>query len=167
MIPARTSVLLVVALAAGACARRPPHESTTSESHPVGIMLERKPCYGTCPVYSLTISGDGHVFFEGRQHVDSVGKFSAHIDPDRLIALIRLFDEKQFFELDDRYVMGEKNCQPYATDAPTVITSLTARGQTKRVEHDAGCVGVPARLGEIERAIDQAAGVARWIGRRG
>jgi hypothetical protein len=129
------------------------------------ITLERKTCYGTCPVYLLTVT-EGGVVFEGRQHVDSVGTFTAHIDAGRFAALVRLFDEKQFFALDDRYVYGVPSCQPYAADAPIVIVSLTSNGRAKRVEHDAGCVGVPARLGEIERQIDEMVGTARWI-RRG
>lgn len=137
----------------------PAREATT-------VTLERTPCFGTCPVYALTLTSDGRVVFEGRRFVDSIGTFTAHIAASAFDALLHQFDEQQFFTLDDRYVMGEKNCQPYATDAPTAISSITARGQTKRVEHDAGCASAPARLQEIERAIDQAAGVARWIGRR-
>ena len=129
------------------------------------ITLERKPCYGTCPVYRVAVGQDGTVVFEGLQHVDSVGRFTARIDAGRSAALARLFDEHDYFALDDRYAEGMPNCPQYATDAPTVITSIAIGQRTKRVEHDLGCFAVPPRLAELERRIDDLLGTARWIGR--
>lgn len=169
MTAARAAVLIAVALIASACTRRSAaaEKPVAAQTPPPAVItLERQPCFGTCPVYLLTVSGDGGVVFEGRRNVDSVGRFTAHLDAEHVAALVKLFDEIQFFALDDRYVMGAPGCQSYAADAPIVITSIVTRGRTKRVEHDAGCVGVPTRLGEIERAIDQIVGTARWIGKR-
>lgn len=130
------------------------------------ITLERKPCFGTCAVYTVSIAGDGSLVFDGRAHVDSVRFVSSHIDADRVAALARLFDESEFATLDDRYVNGERNCRLYAADAPVVITSITIRDRVKRVEHDVGCANVPQRLTDLERRIDEIVGTSRWIGHR-
>lgn len=129
------------------------------------VTLERKPCYGTCPVYRVTVGQDGTVLFEGLQHVDSVGRFTGRIDAGRSATLTRLFEEHDYFALDDRYAEGLPNCRQYATDAPTVITSIAIGQRSKRVEHDLGCFAVPPRLGDLERAIDDLLGTSRWIGR--
>src|SRR5471030_1322735 len=89
------------------------------------VTLERRPCYGTCPVYLVTVLGDGSVIFEGRAHVDSVGRFTFRLAADRLAELARLVESERFAALDDRYVYGAPGCGPYATDAPTVIVSVT------------------------------------------
>ncbi|MGK2934005.1 MAG: DUF6438 domain-containing protein [Gemmatimonadaceae bacterium] len=130
---------------------------------PTRVTLERKPCYGTCPVYGVAVADDGAVVFEGLQHVDSIGRFTARIDAQRVAELARVFEEHGYFALDDRYAEGEANCRPYAMDAPTVITSITIGDRTKRVEHDLGCAGVPQRLYDLERRIDEIVGTSRWI----
>lgn len=127
------------------------------------VTLERKPCFGTCPVYRVSVAGDGAVAFEGLGYVDSIGSFTGRIDADRVAALARLFEEQGYFALDDKYAYGEPSCPSYATDAPTVITSVTIGNRSKRVEHDLGCAGVPQRLSDLESRIDEIVGTSRWI----
>jgi hypothetical protein len=110
----------------------------------------------------VSIEGDGSVVFDGIAHVDSARRVTSHIDVARVTALTRLLDESHFFTLDDKYVSGERNCPLYATDAPTVITSIEIGGRTKRVQHDLGCSGPPARLAVLEDRIDELAEVWRW-----
>jgi hypothetical protein len=38
-------------------------------------------------------------------------------------------------------------------------------GRDKRVEHDYGCTGAPAKLETLERRIDEVTGVVRWVGK--
>lgn len=127
--------------------------------------LERKPCFGTCPVYRVSVTGDGAVLFEGVQHVDSIGRFTGRIDRERVAALSRLFEEQNYYALADKYAYGEATCREYAADAPTVITSVATTDRSKQVEHDLGCFNVPTRLSDLERRIDELVGTARWIGR--
>jgi hypothetical protein len=136
----------------------------TTAPLPTRVTLERTSCYGTCPVYRVAVAEDGAVVFEGLQHVDSVGRFTARIDAQRLAELARAAHEHGYFALDDKYTEGEASCGAYAMDAPTVITSVTTGGLFKRVEHDLGCGGVPRRLYDLERGIDEIAGTSRWIG---
>jgi hypothetical protein len=126
------------------------------------VTLERRPCFGTCPVYVVSIAGDGSVVFEGRAHVDSARRITSHIDASSVAAIVRLFDDSEFFTLDDKYIYGEQNCPPYAWDAPIVITSLAKGDRTKRVEHDQGCGGAPGKLTLLENRIDEIAQVWRW-----
>lgn len=130
---------------------------------PTRVTLERRPCYGTCPVYRLAVSEDGLVTFEGLQHVDSIGRFTGRIDARRVAELARAFQEHGYFALDDRYAEGDANCRPYAMDAPTVITSITTGDLSKRIEHDLGCAGAPQRLHDLERRIDEIVGTSRWV----
>lgn len=161
-------VIATLGCGTGAAVARSPSPARAGEtrSQATLITLERKPCFGTCPVYVVTVTGDGVVVFDGRAHVDSIRRVTSRIDTDHVAGLIRLFDESQFFTLDDRYLYGEQNCRQYAADAPIVITSITTGNRAKKVEHDAGCFSVPQRLVDLEQKIDEIVGTARWIGRR-
>jgi len=159
---------------------QPPAQSSPSKSTPVQlpatkpglsvaqaeITLERGPCMGMCPVYKVVLKGDGTVVFEGKQGVDSVGRFTGRVSTEKVAALVRAFEQKNYFSLADRYAYGEAKCSPYIADFPGAITSIKLAGRTKRVEHDPGCPNAPAALTEIEKQIDETAETSRWIGRR-
>jgi hypothetical protein len=110
------------------------------------ITLERTGCYGTCPIYSLTISGDGNVVYEGTRFVKTEGIHSFQIPQENVEELVSLFYQKDYFSLNDRYEVP-------ATDLPTVITSLKVDDKKKTVENYGG--SGPERLHEIERKIDE------------
>ena len=149
-----------------------PSSTAVTPSRFTAITFERTPCFGTCPVYSVTVSGSASasasasVRFTGVRNVDSVGAFTRTIDAATVAALQRAFDDAQYYALDDRYGHGEPNCREYGTDAARIITSITTPDRTKKVDHDLGCANVPTRLTDLYRRFDELVGTARWIGRR-
>src|SRR3954471_18060969 len=52
------------------------------------IMLSRSECYGSCPVYSLTIAGDGTVTYEGKAFVRVQGPASDQVSVSNVQALV-------------------------------------------------------------------------------
>jgi hypothetical protein len=152
------------ALALLACAPRPAVQ-TPASLEDVLITLERGSCFGTCPVYRLTVDGAGKVGYEGKAHVAVVGPASAAIPQSEVRRLLAEFDRAGFDQLANRYTSGQPSCPSYAPDSPTAITSLTRSGATKRVEHDYGCADVPRALTALERLIDDVVGSDRWTGR--
>ena len=142
-----------------------PPRTTAAAASFTQVTFERGPCFGTCPVYSVRVAGDGAVAFTGTRNTDST-RGSARLTSAQLSELSRLFDDHGFFALDSQYVQGSRGCGMYAADAPTVITSVTTATRTKRVKHDIGCSDAPAALGRLETRIEQLVDVSRWIGRR-
>lgn len=130
------------------------------------ITLERTACFGTCPVYRVSIAGNGAVTFEGRRHVRREGVATARIGPAQVRGLLAAVEEAGFFSLADRYEYGEPTCAEYATDNPSAITSIAVGGRTKTVRHDYGCSGAPEQLTVLEARIDSIANSNRWIGAR-
>jgi hypothetical protein len=155
---------LLVACLAGACGRGPAPvpADPVAEGH---LSLERGPCFGTCPVYTVTLERSGAVIFQGRRFVADSGTFTASIPAARADSLFRELDAAGWFAFADRYGMGEPGCEPFATDLPSVVTEVRMGGRTKRIEHDYGCTGAPARLEELERRIDEVVEVRRWVGK--
>lgn len=128
----------------------------------VVITLDRGPCYGTCPVYGLTVLGTGLVRYAGRAHVGTTGADSATISVGDVERLLVEFERVGYDTLPARYSYGEPTCSTYVSDAPSAVTSLRRAGAFWRVEHDYGCAAVPRALTALERLIDQVAGSERW-----
>jgi hypothetical protein len=129
------------------------------------ITFERTPCFGTCPVYRVNVSGNGDVKFEGIRNVDSVGTYAGHIDGAAVSRLARAVADAKYFSLQSSY--GQANCAPYATDAARILTSVSTPEQSKSIDHDLGCgSAAPPALAELYRQFDDIIGTARWIGHR-
>jgi hypothetical protein len=158
-------------LAAAATCTRPSAGGGAADARPApaadttSVSLERRPCFGTCPVYTVRIDGSGAVVFEGRRFVADSGTFSGTIPKVSVDSLLAELDAEGYFRLADRYAAGQPGCGRYATDLPTVVTEVHLGTRAKRVEHDHGCAEAPEVLGRLERRIDQAAGVSKWVGR--
>ena len=169
----RRGILLLAAVAAcsprtPAPAGEPAPSEAVSPADREGalVTLERTPCFGSCPVYQVSIAGDGTVEFVGRRFVARLGSVSDRTAPERVDTLLQALVAGGYFGFADRYVPdAPPACGAYATDAPTVITSVTAGGRTKTIRHDYGCSAAPAELTRLERLIDETAGTGRWTGR--
>jgi hypothetical protein len=119
----------------------------------VRITLERTSCFGTCPVYKVTMQDDGSVSYEGVQFVRVPGKRDWKIEPADVRALARDMEKAGFFEMQDVYTMP-------ATDLPTTYTSLTIGARSKRIKN---YLGAPPALREIEQRIDHVSGAKGYV----
>jgi hypothetical protein len=129
------------------------------------ITLERTSCYGTCPIYKITISADGNVSYEGRRFVKKTGTAKSVISQEQIRELLAAFEEIKFFELRSQYAEREDGCKEWWTDMPSAITSISSNGKSKSVKHYYGCQGlkVLADLQRLEHAIDTAVDSAQWV----
>ena len=168
----RAWLVAILALAAcspkaGSGAQPTPYDqqgAAPADTTPV-VRLERAPCFGTCPVYEVSIARSGKVRYLGKNHVRTAGVASATIEPEQVESLLKALEDGGYFGFADGYVMDSPACGMYATDSPTVTTSVTAGGRSKTIRHDYGCHGAPRELAGLERMIDDVAGTDRWTGR--
>jgi uncharacterized protein DUF6438 len=164
--PASLPLLLV--LVTGCGRSLPPQvERSTPASLEGGdaIMLYRSPCAAGCQVYTLRVTQDGLVSYEGTSGVSRTGTATARVPQARVEGLLEELDGAGYFSFADRYRPSERVCGRYVPDAPTVITSARRNGRIKRIEHDHGCGGAPDALRVLESRIDEALGASRWTGR--
>ncbi len=161
------SIVLALSAALLGCAAQPksaPEASATASADTLAT-LERTPCFGTCPSYTLAVLEDGTVRYQGRQFVAREGYAEKEISPEQVEQLVEAFREAGYFDLENSYVSGAECGQTVMSDMPTAITSLRADGKSKRVRHYHGCTGFPAeeRLTALENAIDEIAGTRAWV----
>jgi len=137
-------------------------KSSTNEDQ---ITLERTACFGTCPVYKLTIKSDGSVMFQGERFTKTTGPATGKISASDFRALVNEFNQVDYFSLADAYLPGTKECPNRITDMPSATTSIRLNGRTKAVAHYYGCgsEGAVGKLTALEKRIDEVVGTQKWI----
>jgi hypothetical protein len=157
---------LIISLSSSAIALSVPNSpflptaTATSQqkvSQPVALTLERTACFGFCPMYKLTVYGNGKVVYEGKRFVKVTGTRTATISPTAARKLISEFQQIHYFKLQDTYTGGH-------TDAPSAITSLTMGKKQKTVHHYLASPNAPTQLTELENKIDAVVNSQQWIG---
>jgi len=119
--------------------------------------LERTPCFGNCPQYTVTIDGQGTVNYNGTSGVGIPGHHTAHIEPAKVDALLARFRAANFLSALPEY-------QTAVTDISTHTLTLSFNGQTRKVVDYGGVAdGMPWVIHELEDAVDETAGTKRWI----
>jgi hypothetical protein len=131
-----------------------------SPKHPdLEVSIQREACFGSCPVYSLTVSGDGSVTFQGEDYVLMTGTHTSSVSPESIEELVQAIEETGYFDLRNQYTAYEVTDNPYTT------TTVTLDGHTKTIRHYHGDRSAPEQLTRFEKTIDRIANVQQWIGR--
>ena len=95
------------------------------------IELERTACFGTCPVYRMTLFKHGRAEWRGVRHTDRTGDFEGAVSVFDYGKLCYLLQKVGFEQLPPRFTAGW-------TDAPTIIVRITAGGKTTSVSDYSG-----------------------------
>jgi hypothetical protein len=139
--------------------------SLAQKVEPDQITLERTACFGTCPIYTLTLTADGKVTFDGKRFTKVTGPASGSITKKAFRGLVSEFKKIGYFSLPDQYWPGTPQCPRRVTDMPSANTSLRLNGKTKVVAHYHGCgdSGKLPQLTALENKIDVVAKSEKWI----
>lgn len=119
--------------------------------------LTRGDCFWACPAYSVEIRGDGRVIYQGRKNVVVVGPREGRAAPDDVARVLAAARAADFYGLR-RVYLGRVSDNPLNT----VRVRVGWRSHTV-TEYAGEHACMPASVGALEAAIDQAAGVRRWV----
>ena len=127
------------------------------------VTLERTPCYGTCPAYTVTVHADGRVEWEGGAWVDEPGPAQGHAGPDAVAALFRLFDSPFLARLADRQRRGDEALMGLRTDGAGAVLTVRRGPSSLEFHHEIGAgFDGEVHVYRLEAAVDRAAGLGRW-----
>ncbi|MFB9993235.1 DUF6438 domain-containing protein [Deinococcus oregonensis] len=124
------------------------------------LSLQREACYGTCPVYTVQVNGNGAVLWTGERWVQQVGKLRATVNPAAVKRLQQAVKAANFFVLKDEYLDMPVTDLPYAT------LEVRQGMQHKTVHYYLGDPNVPPALLNLAKQADLELGTAAWIGQR-
>ena len=126
----------------------------------VSIEMSRGPCFGSCPIYSLTLHGDGLVEYRGTRFVRVKEKQTAQISMEQLMQVLRDLDRMRFFAVEDRAFQ-------WCFDSSSASISVSVDGRQKRVTTDncnvGGEDGTKARFLQMADEIDTITGSEQWV----
>lgn len=131
------------------------------------ILLERDGCFGACPEYSVRVTTDGSVRFEGKGWVREFGRREGRVSAEDYRRLVQAVDAANFDDLPSEFPPSA--CATFATDQTTVWLTVMKDSTLKRIRYYFGCEGGRfkddfARIGELADQIDEIVGTSRWIG---
>jgi hypothetical protein len=159
----KKSILLITCVILLTACSAPVLNTQNMPTHPdLLIVMETGACFGTCPMYSLTIHANGAVNYEGLKFVKIEGNRSSRISSDQIQELVSAIENANFFALEDQYVTN-------ATDLPSITLSITMDGREKSIWHygllncDGELDGAPKELCELENKIDEVTNSAQWV----
>ena len=158
--------LLLAGLTA-ACAGSAEPTATPAPTASDQLSMTRGPCFGACPMYTVTVWGDGRVVFDGNQFVAATGEHTKTVDPAVAAALFARADSIDFFDMPQQVTpANDAACGQYHTDAPSADITIVWGSRDHTVSHYHGCLEAPEGLRAFEDRIDAVLGLAEWIGRR-
>ena len=108
----------------------------------VEITIEKESHDNIDPSYSLKISNDGKVEFEGKANVKEVGKHILNISRDLITEIVDKFNMIYFFSLKDKYLLAT---DPESKEPKTVI-SVRAGDKFKKIEY--------SKIGKAPHSLD-------------
>ena len=110
-------------------------DKTASEETPKLLAkIERGPCYGACPVFSLTIYFDGTAVFHGTRNTEVTGQRVFPLTDDQLSGIRAAFTQKGFL------IMNNNCCDCHeVAGAPSTVITYQGNGPFKQIEHYYGC----------------------------
>ena len=133
-------------------------QASDNPDESIEISLERGMCFGTCPVYSVTLYGNGTISWVGNMYVETIGNASGYTDPTLVQDLYHHIARGGFFDFEDAYTAYN------ITDMPSAVLTVRSNTTTKQIDHYHGDFTAPKNLTLMEDAVDAVANTSRWIG---
>jgi hypothetical protein len=136
-------ILIVAALAATAYILLS-RSTSAVDSSVFNIVLERGPCFGSCPVYTLTIDNNGNVSLKEKDQPEQTYK----VDKATAKQIYTEIQSVNFFKLNDKYE------DTSVTDLPSTKITVQTPTQTKSVYMYGLAETVPPELTLLATRID-------------
>lgn len=126
-----------------------------TSSHISEITLTRHGCYGSCPVYSVTLRADGSASYVGYEYVERIGSYHAQPYQFDFEKVANAIEELNFFELDNVYDEGW-------VDAEVVSTTVVAGNCPSKTVTTYNSSEPPLELWSIDTLIDGVVSQIDW-----
>ena len=117
------------------------------------IEMSKGPCYGNCPVFTLTIYENGYASYRGERYTDRLGTYGKKLDKAQMQRLLNEFKTANLWQYRDVYV-GR------IPDMQSVTISYAEAGRSKSIT---GKEIRPNAIKWLESQLDQIANSDGWV----
>jgi hypothetical protein len=108
------------------------YHSTLSKKTVKRFTLDEGGCYGTCPVFEMTITANGSATYDAKFYNKTTGKFTGTISKTELSELMSLLNYLDLPSLNDSYAVN------WTDDQEMRITVTYSDGSTKKINDYGG-----------------------------
>lgn len=116
--------------------------------------IDRSPCFGQCPVYTMKIYNNGLVKYKGINFVKRTGEFVLELSNSKMLEFVNKAEDIEYMKMDDSYD------NPSITDVPSTATSIVINRTRKKVYRR---FGYPKEIVEFEKLFDNLLDSDKWI----
>lgn len=133
----RLSLLAIIAALISACA----HTPTSSTPEITEVQLEQGPCFGFCPIYTITLKPDLSYDFQPRDYTRVKSRKVGTVRQDQWQTVEDAINEADFFALPaDITPNNQYACPQSPTDMPSAIVTVNlSDGTSHSVTYYHGC----------------------------
>jgi len=117
------------------------------------FMMQRTPCFGQCPVYTIRIYQSGNAYLEGKRFFDYEGWFKTKFSESEMIQIKTWASEAGYWKMDHVY-------DAPVTDLPSTTTALKTDSQYHWVYNR---MNSPDELRAFERNIETLIKDQDWV----
>lgn len=117
------------------------------------IVMDKGSCFGSCPVYTLSINNKGYAMFDGERFTDKIGKHGMQLAPKKFQALANAFKAAKLGEMDDDYPSS-------IADLPNTTLGYVNNDFSKRIS---GKEERPQKLKDLQSMLEDITQMEGWI----
>ena len=94
--------------------------------------INRTPCYGKCPVFTIELFNNGVVKYNGVAFVDKKGIFTAKVTPEFIANIQSQAQSIKYLSLENKYPISPV----VIADLPTTTTFIRIGGEGKQITNN-------------------------------
>ncbi len=138
---------------ATACTKKTNERITDTSQLMKIIEIYKSPCFGKCPVYTLSIYDNGLATYEGKINTDLKGMNQRFLSDTEFSSIKAAFKKSNWMSLKDNYPSG-------VSDLPKKVITYHTKEQSKKVVGD---MKLPEVVNAIVLQLDAIAKNGNWI----
>lgn len=140
--------LLFTLFLAASCKTIKPDVKHPEKNGTLILSMERTPCFGRCPVYTIKLYENGLLVYNTTKFTDTTACRYTVLSKERMAAIKTEFDKSGFFSMAAQYPEDKKT----PADLPSCILFYTNGTQQKTVTDKKW--GAPESLTALEKSVD-------------
>jgi len=117
--------------------------------------VQKTPCFGKCPTFTITFDAKGYATYEGKKHVDRMGKWRATIGGRECSMILAEAQKIGYFSLPKTCPANGK----FIADLPFTITTLEFGNQKHQIRNN---MDAPQELINYENYLIELAETLDW-----
>lgn len=158
-------VAAATALLAGCATTGGPGRGADVAATGATIRYETSPCFGTCPVYVVTVRPDGSGTFEGQRFTATTGTRAFTASPEAVRRFAAALAPYRPASGERLYHQGTSLCPgPMVSDMPGVDVRWTAAdGAEQHISYDFGCDRADTTMRDALRNAPDALPIAAFV----